>query len=236
VIFLFFLMSFESQLLDVWAQYIPVIECVERHTPATAEVFSAEVRPLIERVVLPAGWQYKGWSDGVWCQDALQCVRIPYAEGKSAVFVPRFEKDGEGRVWWASAERSRASDRKRGWYVSGYDDASLIFEPRIKPAWEGRGSDYARDMVTSRSGFGTLSASMEDGSGQFVSSGWADAKRNGQSLGIVAIVRLGYGNQVNFDEMYAGYQYVHKVSFAMSNVGKGELDALLAHLGTVSEG
>ncbi len=252
-------MSLESDLKTFWESYQPVLQLVETASGATDIPELRQKMDLLQPtlITLPF-WEIhydhpQKWYDSL----VLSEINLPCTGATNSLSLKPKYQEADDKVSWNSAERQQVSERDVS--TDHYWDFSLYFKPEIKPKWKSAGERYAHDVVKLKSSVGEISASTEDGSGSFISvergkflaeeeakpriivgeDGWP---RERELLPARIIkVRLGYktieqglsdeemGKQMT--QMYEGYTYVTSIQFRISDLGAGEVDRFLQHLG-----
>ncbi len=245
-------MTLENDLQAFWKSYVPVLQAVECAQPIP-ESGRDRIKTLLSQLRTPPHWKVEIMADDAWYRNLLVSgVTIP-AEGRQLILRPVYRKDGETIVWY-SEERQLTKGSPRA-----EDDMSIYFEPQIKPAWEKDEGHRHADYRMLNSDIGRLTVMLEDGKGAFCSherAKWlededkkprfyigADGElkyREPQRANLI-MVRLDYRHPTDdmtdeemgqlMDEMWEGYTYITAIRFRARDVGSGEINKFLEHVG-----
>ena len=197
------------------------------------------------------------WYDGLLVSE----VRIPYADSKAHLELkPKYRESEDGKIVWDSAARQTARERELGIRksISYYADIFVNFKPQVKPDWQRDKSHHLPDYRRTKSAVGVMTAEIESGSASFYSfkraefvkaeqekPDWVIGER-GLELRKIPIMRL-IAIRLNYrqleegmsdeemtramGEMYEGYTYITSMAFRVEDLGSGEIDRFLQHIG-----
>ena len=251
-------MSLEQDLSSFWNSYLPVVQAVE--AMSAGDLSGKEhALALYNNIVRAQDWQIalfdqQKWYDGL----LLSEVRIPCAGvSKNLLFRPKYKELPDGKVIWYSEKKQQERDRifKQ---IQAYDVA-IHFSPHFRPDWQRADHHHLRDFRTFTSSVGVLDACLEERGSVFVSqerSLWhrqlqdeydSDAQgfpslspKQKPRLKLIS-VQLGYPEleEGMSDEemaktmggMWEGYSYIHSIQFRAEDLGSGEIDRFLKHVG-----
>jgi hypothetical protein len=252
-------MALEADLSRFWASYIPVLDIVEAASSSSEQGgLHDKVEVLLHGLDVMPGWEVRVTDKGKWYDGLLVSeVRILYGEGMHLALKPKYVETGDCEVFWDCAERRQ--DVRRFASSMPTDDMFLYFVPPIHAEWKKDDKHHLPDYRTLKSDTGLLEVTLEDGRGSFISHKRAEfikadmAKpmlevgENGiprirqQPLARLVGVKLGYPEMdvtmsddemgALWDEMFLGYTCIKFISFSGKELGSGEIDRFMQHIG-----